>query len=256
MTIFELKENKINLNGIDLYYKVAGEGKPLLILHGWGAGSSSWMRTIEELSSNGFQVIVPDLPGFGKTNPPSTIWGVGEYADFIDDFIREIKVNNISVLGHSFGGGIITKLKTNLDKIIFCDAAIVRKERLSLRQKISRLISTIGKKIVSKDFFAYKLFEKATYFVSGTYDYYSANPLMKDIFKKVISEDLSLDINKINNQCLIIWGDNDKVTPVEDAYFINEKISNSELKFIKKCGHNPHRTNNKELNSIIINFLK
>ncbi|MDD3386679.1 MAG: alpha/beta hydrolase [Candidatus Pacebacteria bacterium] len=256
MTIFELKENKINLDGIDLYYKIAGEGKPILILHGWGAGSSSWMRTIEELASNGFKVIVPDLPGFGRTQPPSEVWGVSEYAKFIDKFIKKIQIDNFSVMGHSFGGGIITKLENNFNKIIFCDAAIIRKERFSLRQKFSKLISIVGKKIVSKNFFAYKFFEKITYFISGTYDYYNANPIMKDIFKKVISEDLSLTLNGINKPCLIIWGDNDQVTPVEDAHFINNKVINSKLRLINKCGHNPHRTNNEELNSIIIEFLK
>ncbi|MFA5228507.1 MAG: alpha/beta hydrolase [Candidatus Paceibacterota bacterium] len=255
MTIYELKENKINLNGIDLFYKIAGEGKPLLIIHGWGGGSFSWMRIIEELATNGFQVIVPDLPGFGKTESPKEIWGVGDYSKIIDDFIKELGIKEVSVLGHSFGGGIITKMKNIYGKIIFCDAAIVRKDRLSLRQRFSRFISRIGGKLISKNFFAYRFFEKATYFISGTYDYYSANPLMKDIFKKVINEDLSSLVGEIKNPCLIIWGEKDKITPTEDAYFLKEQIANSELAIINNCGHNPHKTNLKELSEIIINYL-
>ncbi|MDK2949133.1 MAG: hypothetical protein PWQ56_298 [Patescibacteria group bacterium] len=255
MTIYELKEKKVNINGIDVFYKIAGEGKPLLILHGWGGGSFSWMRIIEDLASNGFQLIVPDLPGFGKTEAPKEIWGISDYSKFVDNFIKEVGIKDASVLGHSFGGGIITKMENIYGKIIFCDAAIIRKERLSIRQKFSRFISRIGKKIVSQNFFAYRFFEKATYFISGTYDYYSANPLMKDIFKKVISEDLSLMLGEIKNPCLIIWGDKDKITPTEDAYFLNKKIINSELKIIKNCGHNPHKTNFKELSEIIINYL-
>ena len=255
MTIYELKEKKVNINGIDVFYKIAGEGEPLLILHGWGAGSFSWMRIIENLAPNGFQLIIPDLPGFGKTSPPENAWDVGDYSNFVDKFIEEVGIKDASVLGHSFGGAIIMKMRNIHGKIIFCDAAIIRRDRLSVRQKISRFLSTVGGKIISKNSFAYKFFEKAAYFISGTYDYYSANPIMKDVFKKVVEEDLSSLASEIKNPCLIIWGEKDKVTPIEDAYFLNTKIANSELKIIKGCGHNPHKTNFEELSEIIINYL-
>jgi pimeloyl-ACP methyl ester carboxylesterase len=258
MEIFEFKENKININGIDLFYKIAGKGKPVIILHGWGASSFSWMRIIDEMAPKGFQLIIPDLPGFGKTNAPDSVWGVLDYANFIADFIKEIEVKDFTIIGHSFGGSIASKLlgeKHIGKKVIFCDAAIIREERLSFRQKISKNASRLGKKIISKDSFAYKFFEKLTYLVSGTYDYYSANPLMKEVFKKVVSEDLTYLLEKINVPCLIIWGENDKVTPTEDAYLINKKIKNSKLKIIKDAGHNPHNTHSEEVAKAIVDFL-
>jgi len=258
MEIFEFKENKINLNGIDLFYKVAGKGRPIIILHGWGGSSFSWMRIIDEMAGKGFQLIIPDLPGFGKTKAPDSIWGVSDYANFVADFIKEIGAKDFVIMGHSFGGGIALKLsgeKKIGEKVIFCDAAIIREERLSFRQKISKNASRIGKRIISQECFAYKFFEKITYFVSGTYDYYSANPLMKDIFRKVISEDLSHLLEKVTVPCLIIWGENDKITPTEDGILFNKKIKNSELKIIEGAGHNPHKTHSEKVAEAIISFL-
>lgn len=259
MELFELKENKINIDGIDLYYKTAGEGKPFLILHGWGASSVSWLRVIDEMASKGFKLIIPDLPGFGKTEMPKTIWGVGEYADFIISFVKKLNMSDFYLLGHSFGGGIALKIATEKNvkpsKIIFCDAAIVREERLNLRQRFSKLLAKVGGKLISSDSRIYAFFEKIAYKISGTSDYYRANPLMKEVFKKVINEDLTYLLPKIDMPCLIIWGEDDQVTPVEDGVLFQQEIDNSELKIIKGARHNPYKTNPVEVSESIIKFL-
>ena len=53
-------------NGIKTDYKIFGEGKPFLILHGWGSSSEKWQVVADEIAKKGFKVIVPDMPGFGK----------------------------------------------------------------------------------------------------------------------------------------------------------------------------------------------
>lgn len=207
----------------------------------------------------GFKLIIPDLPGFGKTKMPKDIWGVGEYADFIISFIKKLDISSFYLLGHSFGGGIALKIATEKNikplKIIFCDAAIVREERLNLRQRISKFLYVIGSKIIFKDSRIYSFFEKIAYKISGTYDYYKANPLMKEVFKKVISEDLTYLLPKVDMPCLIIWGEDDQVTPVEDGVLLEQEIDNSELKTIKGARHNPYRTDAVEVSESIIKFL-
>jgi pimeloyl-ACP methyl ester carboxylesterase len=259
MVLFELKENKININGIDLYYKTAGEGKPFLILHGWGASSFSWIRVIDEMAGKGFKLVIPDLPGFGKTEVPDTVWGVDEYANLIVELIKELRISDFYLLGHSFGGGIALKIATEKSvkplKIIFCDAAIVREERLNLRQRISKILTLTGAKVISKDSRAYTFFEKLAYKLAGTSDYYRANPLMKKVFKKVVGEDLSHLLPKVNMPCLIIWGEDDQVTPVEDGVLFQQVIDDSELKIIKRARHNPYKTDPVEVSESIIKFL-
>lgn len=254
----EYKQNKTVIDGRELFYKVAGEGRPLLIIHGWGASSASWIGVIEEMAGKGFQLIIPDLPGFGKSSVPDENWGTEEYADIVSKFIKELGLENISLLGHSFGGGISLRIaigNSNVSKLILCDAAIIREERLDLRQKISKLLANIGSRLASKDFPGYRFFEKMVYRLAGAHDYYKASPVMKEVFKKVVSEDLRFLLPEVKQSCLIIWGSEDKATPLEDAYFLNKEIVGSELKLIRGARHNPYKTHPAEVAEEIIKFL-
>ncbi|MFA5714747.1 MAG: alpha/beta hydrolase [Candidatus Paceibacterota bacterium] len=258
MVSIEYKQNRAVIDGRELFYKVAGEGKLLLIVHGWGASSMSWMEIVEEMAGKGFKLIIPDLPGFGKSPSPDETWGTENYADIVSKLIKELDLKDFCLLGHSFGGGISLRIATenkNVRKLILCDAAIVREERLDLRQKISKALANIGSRFVSKDFPAYRFFEKFIYKLAGANDYYKASPVMKEVFKKVVSEDLRFLLPKVEQPCFIIWGSEDKATILEDAYFLNKEIKGSELKIIKGGRHNPYKTHPKEVAEAIISFL-
>jgi pimeloyl-ACP methyl ester carboxylesterase len=150
---------------------------------------------------------------------------------------------------------MITEKGVKPEKIIFCDAAVVREERLNLRQRISKILAMTGVKFISKDSRAYSFFEKITYKISGTYDYYRANPIMKEVFKKVVKEDLSHLLPEVKMPCLIIWGSDDQITPVEDGVLFQQEIDDSELKIIKGGRHNPYKTHAEEVSAAIIKFL-
>ncbi len=258
MELFEYKENKVTVDGIDLFYKTAGRGHPFLILHGWGASSISWLRVVEEMAGKDCQIIIPDLPGFGKTLPPSKVWSSKEYTEFIVKFLKAIKIEQVFVLGHSFGGALSLRLAAEhgniVKKLILNDAAIIREERLNFRQKVSKALAKIGSKIASKTSI-YPIFAKMVYAIAGNYDYYNANPLMKEIFKKVVSEDLAFFLPEVKQPTLVVWGENDRATPLADAFRVSESIDGSELKIVTGAGHNPHRTHPDKLSKIILKFL-
>lgn len=257
MELFEYKENKLRIDGIELFYKTAGSGEPLLILHGWGASSVSWTRIIEEMAGKEYELIVPDLPGFGKTLPPEKTWGNKDYAEFIVKFLEKLNMKDMNVLGHSFGGGIALRLAAEHDKyvkkLILNDAAIIRKINLNFRQKVSRFLSKIGSKISIDGL--YPVFSKIVYAIAGNYDYYNANPRMKEIFKKIVNEDLTFLLHKVRQPTLVVWGENDLATPLNDALKISDSIKDSELRVLAGVGHNCHRTDPGKLAKIIINFL-
>ncbi len=256
----ELEEKTIEVSGINTRYRVVGKSnKKVLIFHGWGATSYSWRDISYCLSKKGFEVIAMDLPGFGETPAPDSVWNSNNYVKFLESFVKKIEINNFYLLGHSFGGALALKFTSKhadlVKKLVLCDAAVIRKERLNLRQKITKSLSKYGSKIVSKTPF-YPFFEKAAYWFAGTYDYYRANPIMKEVFKKVIDEDMSDIASKLKKECLIVWGEYDKATPLEDAFVLNNLIENSQLKVIVGAGHNPHRTNNQELCNVLLKFFE
>jgi len=84
----------------------------------------------------------------------------------------------------------------------------------------------------------YSTARKAFYrFVVGKSDYLSVEGVLKETYLKVISEDLSQSLSSIAVPTTIIWGDKDEATPIEDAYLINKKISNSKLVIIPGGSH-------------------
>lgn len=249
---------KTTIQGLKIHYIKKGKKDPLVILHGWGGSSNSWSKIIDSLSEK-YTVICPDLPGFGKSDDPKRAWNINEYSDFILNFLDKLKINDFYLLGHSFGGGIAIKITAKkpqlIKKLILCDAAIVRaKERLTPRQKIVKLGAKIVKPLKNNKII--ESIKPLAYRLAGTKDYFSANNLMKETFKKVRREDLRAFASYIKKPTLIIWGENDKITPLEDAYIIKDMIDEAELKIIEDTDHSPHLRKPDELSKTIEDFIK
>lgn len=243
---------EININGFKTNYQTFGEGKPFLILHGWGSNHERWIGIAEEISSKGFQVIVPDLPGFGKSDALSFAWNMNNYLKWLEDFVKEIKISDFYLAGHSFGGALAVKLSIkhpqDVQKLFLISAASVRKKTNG--KKALKNIAHIVKRLSFLPF--YDIFRKAFYkFIIRRSDYPYVDGLMKDTFKNVISEDLAQFTGFIRVPTIIIWGDKDKSTPFEDAQFMNNKIKNSKLVVINGAGH----ALNKECPEVLANKI-
>jgi len=232
----------IIINGIKTSYQVFGEGKPFLILHGWGSNSDRWIEIAEIISKKGFKVIIPDLPGFGKSEPLDMPWNSNRYINWIEKFLKELNLNEFYLLGHSFGGALASKIAIKypqrVQKLFLVSAAVVRKKtaKKDVSAKASKLI-----KIFS--FLPYYgLFRKAVYkFIVRKSDYVYVEGVMKETYLNVIAEDMSFQIPFIKVPTIIIWGDKDEFTPPEDAYFIEKHIKNSKLIMIPGADHHLHR---------------
>jgi len=259
-----MKEETLLINNLKINYKIAGSGPAVLILHGWGGSSDSWIRVLEILSENGFKLICPDFPGFGKSMTPFTPWGVGDYANFVNDFIKKTcgePVEPFFLLGHSFGGRVAIKFSVlwpeKIKSLILCDSAGI-KQKWGIREKLIFQISKIGNAIFTPTpLRRFKDKAKNLFYIFLRHrDYAKANGTMRQIIKKVLTEDLLKDLPQIKIRTLIIWGENDKLVPVKYAHIFKEKIENSELKILPKIGHSPHLEVPEKLTKIIIQFLR
>lgn len=103
---------RTTVDGRTALYGVAGEGLPVLFLHGWALGQHSYKRAMKRLVHLGCQVFAPALPGFGGTaDLPGDRMSFEGYAAWVDGFLAALKVDEPAfVVGHSFGGGVSIKL--------------------------------------------------------------------------------------------------------------------------------------------------
>ncbi|MCU1503613.1 MAG: putative hydrolase [Ilumatobacteraceae bacterium] len=93
-------------------YSVAGEGMPVLLLHGWALAHHTYRGVIEIIASQGCRVYAPAMPGFGGTGGLSDgAFSISGYARWVSDFLDVLEVDEPAVvMGHSFGGGVAVRL--------------------------------------------------------------------------------------------------------------------------------------------------
>jgi pimeloyl-ACP methyl ester carboxylesterase len=238
--------------------------KAILILHGWGASSKSWLKIKKVLEKEGLKVYVPDFPGFGVTPDPPKPWSVDNYTEWVRNYSEKEGLSQFFLLGHSFGGRVAVKFAVDfpekISKLILVDSAgFGRKQSWGWRQRITIKLRKLGYFLTTLPILKifYPIFRKIAYILAGTKDYYLIkSPVMKETFKKIIAEDLTRYLSEIKIPTLIIWGKKDKMVPIKIAYSLKEKISNSQLEILPDIGHNPHLETPEKLAEIIIQFIK
>lgn len=239
-------------------YDVLGEGKVLLMLHGWGANRSSLLPMAKELAKN-YKVILLDVPGFGESERMAHAWGLSEYAQWLTGVLKKLKLSSIyAVIGHSNGGAIAIKtlsgglLATN--KLVLLGASGVR-NRENGKRLFLKSVSKTGKlatrvlpertrnKLRSK---WYKRIGSELYEQRG----------MEATFKKVVAEDLLVDAAMIDAPTLLIYGTNDKATPLVYGKMYHEVIEGSRLVTVENAGHYSFIDQPKQVTGCIKEFLK
>ncbi len=105
---YHLQWKSCSVNGRRAAYGEAGEGDPLVFLHGWGLGQHAYKRAMKRLTRLGVRVIAPALPGFGGTEDlPREEFSIAGYGDWVARFLDALEITEpVMVVGHSFGGGV------------------------------------------------------------------------------------------------------------------------------------------------------
>ncbi len=255
-----MQEKTVLINNLEANFKIAGSGPAVLILHGWGSSSDSWLGIQERLAKKKYKVICPDFPGFGKSKTPQKPWNVSNYAEWVADFIKSQELDNFLLLGHSFGGRAAIKFAIShpekIKALILCASGGI-KQKPSLKTRIIFQLAHLGNLIFSSKSLARvkRGVRNIFYAFLRHKDYVKAEGVMRETIKKVIAEDLSSYLPEIEVKTLIIWGKRDKMLPVRDAYTFKHNISNSQLEVLSKIGHSPHLEAPGKLSKIILNFL-
>lgn len=232
-------ENQITINGVKVNYRKGGEGDPIILLHGWGCDSSA-LGLFERVGMEHHTVYNLDLPGFGKSDEPPTPWGVEEYTQMLEQFVKALDIHNPFILGHSFGGrmGILFASRNKVRKLILVDAAGV-KPRRTLKYYLKVYSYKLGKwiypAIVGKEKAKERIAEMRA--KRGSYDYNNCSPMMRQVMVKVVNTDLKGVMKRIKAPTLLLWGENDTATPMRDARIMMKLIPDAGLISFPGAGH-------------------
>lgn len=236
-----------SFEGAQMYYETAGSGdRILLLLHGWGGSTESWIPVVRDFQSD-FRVIAVDFPGFGKSPEPENGWSVEEYAKLIETFIRSLNVPKVDLIAHSFGGRVALAVNRDMPdsigKQVLTGCAGLRpaedaKPKFSAR--VIRFLSELAEKPALRAIFGEKRLQSLRNRLRnhfGSADYKNASPLMKETFQKVVKQDLSECLPRVKASTLLIWGENDTATPLWMGRQMEKDIRDAGLVVFENCGH-------------------
>jgi 2-hydroxy-6-oxonona-2,4-dienedioate hydrolase len=232
-----------------------GNGQPLLLLHGLFGALSNFKDLVEYFKKD-YKVIVPILPLFELDIFHTSVSGLAKY---VNKFIEARGYNHIHLLGNSLGGhiGLMHVLKhpekiatltltgsSGLFENGMGDSYPKRGDRDYIQKKTE--VTFYDPKMATKELVD-EVFEITT----------SRLKVIKvlALAKSAIRNNLGQELNQIKIKTLLIWGNNDIITPPFVGEEFKKLIPNSELHFIDKCGHAPMMEVPQEFNTILSNFL-
>lgn len=249
----------IKINGLNINYEVLGEGTPVILLHGWLC-SLDTMKPIANVLQN-FKVYNVDLPGFGKSDMPQKPFNTNDFGNFLDGFIKELKIENPIMIGHSNGGRTIINYAGrnlgNVKKIILIDSAGIKPER-----KLGYYIRVYTFKFLKKflgifpDVEMFNNIRERVLRKFGSSDYKNSSEVLRRTMSIIINEDQTEILKNIKAPTLLLWGENDEDTPIRDGKIMEENIKDSSLIEIKGAGHFSYLDSYNQCMEIIKNFLK
>lgn len=230
---------EITINNKKINYEVEGDGKPLILLHGWLA-SLETMKPLQKNLAQNFKVYNVDIIGFGKSELPEEPMNTDDYGDFLASFINQLNIENPILIGHSNGGRtIINYAGRNLgdiNKIVLIDSAGIkpkRKPSYYFKVYTFKLVKNIVKLFPKK---LSNLREKALN-KFGSEDYKSSPEVLRKTMNIILNEDQKSIMPNIKVPTLMIWGDKDTATPLSDAKTMEKLIPNSGIALLEGTGH-------------------
>ncbi|MEM1505486.1 alpha/beta hydrolase [Domibacillus sp. 8LH] len=267
-----------NSASIDLYYEDVGNGKPVVLIHGWPLSGRSWESQVPALVEAGYRVITYDRRGFGNSSQP---WEGYDYDTFSADLhklLEHLDLRDVTLVGFSMGGGEVARYlgtygDERVKKAVFAaavppylyksedhpegaldDATIadfqtsIKKDRIAFLETFTKNFFTAGNKtdLVSEEFRHYIRDIAAFASPKGTIDCVSA-------FART---DFRSNVANINVPSLIIHGDSDSVVPFEaSGKLTHELLPNSQLVVIEGGPHGLNATHPEQFNTALLKFL-
>lgn len=211
-----------------IFYKFQNKNSHItnVYLHGWGSSHKSLLFCSQHIKED--NALFVDFPPFGESDKCPQGWNIFTYANMVISLCQHLNLKKMNFIGHSFGGRVAIILavlcKEETNKLVLVDSAGLKPKR------------TIGYRI---KVLIYKMRKKLKLDVSkyGSCDYLALDKNMKGVFNSIVNTHLNEYLPYIKSKTLIIFGKNDKVTPIYMAKNLNRKIKNSKLVLLENAGH-------------------
>ena len=269
----------INVDGARVHYQEFGlpTKPPLILIHGYTASVYVWKTVAPMLADAGFRVIAVDLLGFGYSEKPSWFdYSIQSQARMISRFMSRLGIGRATLVGSSYGGAVSLMLTLDypemVEKLVLVDAVCNDEPKDHPILKLASLPG-IGEVITpflvdSKTFLKFRMHGT----LAKANHHMITDDRIESIRRPLIAADghhsvlatsrnwhadrIEQDAHLINQQTLIIWGEEDTVIPIKHGYKLHEEILNSRFVVLKDCGHVPPEERSELFTELVTEFCR
>jgi pimeloyl-ACP methyl ester carboxylesterase len=257
-------DKTITVFGQAIHYFDLGSGPVVVLLHGLGSRKDDWLPVLEPMAQK-YRLLVPDQIGFGKSDKPLLDYSIQTYVDFLNEFLRQLKVEKASLVGESLGGWIAGLYVVEMgggahlipvERLVLVDAAGLKQDKPIPDLNPSSLVAMRGlmeavfydtswlNEDALRKIFTDKLSTKDSYTVRSIL----SNPTLA-------TERLDERLGNIKVPTLVTWGKQDKLLPIGAGEKYAAGIAGAKLVSFEKCGHVPPVEKTEEFLASVVPFL-
>ena len=272
-----LEPQLAGIDGGEIFYAVAGEGAPVLLLHGFGGEIWMWEKQVEALSKR-YRLYIPDLLGYGYSDRPKIDYTPSLFIDMIRQFMDQLGMRSASLIGNSMGGGVAWAFAIahpeRVDKLVLIDSIppqVVPAVRnrllrwflairhvpllpyLAMALRTRRMVRTVLMEAIHDDRLVTDVVVERQYQIgriAGTARVMASTVRYADEVARYADA-----LETLRKPTLIVWGEQDELFPVAVGSQLHASIRDSELVVIKGSGHMPMWEKPDETNQAIVEFL-
>ena len=233
-------------SGVKIHYEQLGQGdRNVLLLHGWGCSVKHFEPMAQELSKD-YCVTMIDFPAHGLSECPPKPWGVPEFAEMTAELMETLQIAPADIIAHSFGARVaiyLAAMRPELVKRLVLTGAAglkdvpteAQKKKSAAFQKKKAMLEKLKRVPFLKN--AAENAQEALRKKYGSADYNALDAEMRKTFVKIVSQDLSEYLPKIQASTLLVFGEKDTATPLWMGQRMEKEIPDAGLVVFENDDH-------------------
>ena len=258
------QDKTITVFGQAIHYFDMGSGPVVVLLHGLGSRKDDWLPVLEPMAQK-YRLLVPDQIGFGKSDKPLLDYSIQTYVDFLNEFLRQLKVEKASLVGESLGGWIAALYVAEIgggahlipvEKLVLVDAAGLKQDKPIPDLNPSSLAAMRGMMeavFYDTSWLSEDALRKVFTDKLAAHDGYTVRSILGN--PGLGAERLDERLASIKVPTLVTWGKQDKLLPIASGERYAAGIAGAKLVSFDKCGHVPAVEKTEEFLEAVTAFL-